>query len=249
MIKANWCLTQNFGDLITPYLIEKITGERPIYSEGKEENGGTIYQVTGSILNHDIKNCVAWGAGIARFEDGVPVKEITAVRGPLTAKRARNCGRHVPNVYGDPALLLPRYYTPEFTNVYNVGFMPHYVDLEFVKGTLNDRAFVIDVTQDVETVINDMAKCRFIYSSSLHGLIVADAYGIPNRWTKFSDKIEGDGFKYLDYYESVHLPEINLPHVVVSESDFKNTILNISTDHTEIMIDLDLLYEACPFKP
>ncbi len=249
MIKANWCLTNNFGDMITPYLIEKITGERPIYSEGKEETGDKVYQVTGSILNHDIKNCVAWGPGIARFEDGVPPKTITAVRGPLTAKRAKSCGRGVPDVYGDPALLLPRYYNPNREIKYPIGFMPHYVDLEFVAKNLAGQAFIIDVTKSVEEVINDMLSCRFIYSSSLHGLIVADAYGIGNRWTKFSDNIEGDGFKYLDYYESVGLPDINLPHVVTTAEDFKRTSRSGEIDHTEITIDLDALYNACPFKP
>ena len=48
-------------------------------------------------------------------------------------------------------------------------------------------------------VIHEIAKCEHILSSSLHGLVVADALGIPNGWIKLSDRVVGDGFKFKDY--------------------------------------------------
>lgn len=50
-----------------------------------------------------------------------------------------------------------------------------------------------------------MLSCKCILSSSLHGLIVADSFNIPNRWISLSESslLEKQNFKYLDYYSSM----------------------------------------------
>jgi hypothetical protein len=54
-------------------------------------------------------------------------------------------------------------------------------------------------------------------TTSLHGIITADALGIPNHWLRVSENVFGGDWKFLDYFSAVGrttlapltLPEIN----------------------------------------
>ena len=52
--------------------------------------------------------------------------------------------------------------------------------------------------------VKDIASCTHVFSSSLHGLVFADSFGIPSRWfqqkNSATEHREGH-FKYLDYLE------------------------------------------------
>lgn len=62
--------------------------------------------------------------------------------------------------------------------------------------------------------IDQILSCEMILSSSLHGIIVADAYGVPNLWCKFTDyEAPGKGFKFKDYYLSVGKSIKNPVHI------------------------------------
>src|SRR5690606_41422923 len=45
-------------------------------------------------------------------------------------------------------------------------------------------------SDDIEGTIDDMLSCKRIVSSSLHGLILADAYGIPNASARIRPRSE-----------------------------------------------------------
>ena len=59
---------------------------------------------------------------------------------------------------------------------------------------------IIDIEQDYKTFVDQILECDEIISSSLHGIIIAEAYGIKTKWIMYSDKIEGGEFKYQDYF-------------------------------------------------
>ena len=66
---------------------------------------------------------------------------------------------------------------------------------------------IIDVQRDCRQVFKDIVKCKYILSSSLHGLVVADSFGISNRWVEITDRVYGKGFKFFDYYSAFKIPE------------------------------------------
>lgn len=63
----------------------------------------------------------------------------------------------------------------------------------------------MSVENEWQKWIDELCSCDCVISSSLHGLIIAEAYGIPTLWVKFSDEINGDDFKFYDYYASIGL--------------------------------------------
>jgi hypothetical protein len=194
-----WCAgNANFGDWIGPYLVEQITG-RPVVRTGSSPG---VLITAGSILNWATAGAVVWGSGLVNLTDEVdPRAEIHAVRGPLTREIALKCGAECPEVYGDPALLLPRF-IPKPETVYDFGLVPHYTEFPVISYVMEEvpGVQVIDVLRPVQQVVEDIAACESILSSSLHGLIVADAYGIPSRWVQFSNAVLGDGTKFNDHF-------------------------------------------------
>ena len=95
-------------------------------------------------------------------------------------------------------------------------------------------------------IIDEINQCEYIISSSLHGLIVADAYGIPNTWVEFSEKTLWQRFKFQDYYSSVRdiIPEAVR---ITSEISIED-ILEYRKYWIPINIDMNLLLSVCPFK-
>jgi pyruvyltransferase len=194
-----WRGRRNFGDEMAPAVVEWALGSEPVWVSSSYQ-GKVVAQ--GSILSHARRGDVVWGSGSI---DGSPFDppdgcRILAVRGPLTRRTIRG---DVPKVYGDPALLLPRFCRDAVKKTFQIGVVPHVVDREEVLTSLSkpDPAIlVIDVSYPWQEVVRSVRSCEAIISSSLHGLIVAEAYGIPASWIRVTDRIEGGQFKFNDHY-------------------------------------------------
>lgn len=188
---------RNVGDTLTPIIVEYFTNKKVKLVERNE--GGKLIAV-GSIMTSMMRNDVIWGTGVMRESDKFEFTnhcKFLAVRGKLSEKvLGIDCG-----VYGDPALLLPLIYNPESIVAYDIGYIPHYVDKIdfFLKNIVNKNELFIDVEGDWKKVIRQIKSCKKIVSSSLHGIIIAEAYGIPAVWEEYSDKVIGNGFKFRDY--------------------------------------------------
>ena len=136
-------------------------------------------------------------------------RRILAVRGPLSRELCLRNGVDCPAIHGDPALLMPAVYRPAGRIRHGLGIIPHYVDQDtaFIARCRAAGLTVINVSAEIESFVNQVVGCAGILSSSLHGLICADAYGVPSRWIRISDRVLGDGFKFRDYYASQGVEE------------------------------------------
>jgi len=162
----------------------------------------------GSIMSYSSARAHVWGSGIISRKDRVQGGKFYAVRGPLTRKRLSEQGHSCPEIYGDPALLLPRYYWPEVPKKYEYGIIPHYVDYERVsktRDTTPDMCVIDLMTDNLQATTDKILQCKRVISSSLHGVIIAHAYGIPAIWVRFSEGLSGDNVKFEDYFLSVHI--------------------------------------------
>lgn len=197
----------NFGDILTPILINELFGYTCQFASKPFKQQSLI--AVGSILNKAENKTVVWGSGAMRASDPIKRDAIyLSVRGPHTRDLILKSRGECPSIFGDPALIMPEIYKPKKTTDYKYGFFAHYVDYEQVAAWYKDDPEVLvinPVHQNPLVVIDMMAKCERIISSSLHGVIIAHAYGVPAVWVKHSDKLGGDGIKFLDHYDSVGL--------------------------------------------
>jgi pyruvyltransferase len=203
-------MTPNVGDALTPWLIKRLGLHEAAWVPPSTDL--KHYIVTGSVLNWATKHSIVWGAGLASWKDEVNIQaDIRAVRGPLSLMRLRSMGwNDSVVVLGDPALLLPKLVIKDGRRHHGkLGIVPHYVDVarfadDNAERALSERnAVLIDPLLPVEEFCQQVAACSRVVSSSLHGLIIADAYGVPNQWAKFGDSIGGDGMKYWDHSAAV----------------------------------------------
>jgi pyruvyltransferase len=135
--------------------------------------------------------------------EGIPdislTEKIVTVRGELSAI---NCKIEIP-IYGDPALLMPLFYNPTFEEKkHEIGIIPHWSDFELYHSLYKDKYKIINPLSPVKEVIKDIVSCEKIASSSLHGLILSDAYGIPSQWLYNKRGMVGSKFKFYDYFST-----------------------------------------------
>jgi pyruvyltransferase len=201
MVKVYWWnAVPNFGDRLTPLLISRFAG---LEAEWAPADSAQLFAV-GSIVEHiPGTDAIILGSGKLLEETvlkGIYRKNILALRGPLTARGVRG-----DYALGDAGLLASELVVCT-TKKYDLGIISHWSDVELNKNPIfaQFKPKLIDPRGDPLEVIKAISECRKIVSSSLHGLIIADAFGIPRRfeYTKQFDR-EGGMFKFNDYSASI----------------------------------------------
>ncbi|RWO92563.1 polysaccharide pyruvyl transferase family protein [Mesorhizobium sp.] len=143
-----------------------------------------------------------WGSGFMSSTgrpDWPQTLAFHAVRGPLSAEKLGQPGLAT----GDPALLLPRIWPKPATTGRAVAIVPHFTANRHFRAkyasSLPRHWKIVDLLDDPQKITRAIAESDMVISNSLHGLIVADAYGIPSVRIEGDSRIKGDGFKYRDY--------------------------------------------------
>lgn len=242
---------KNWGDALNPILAGRISKKEITYIPLNDKSENTRVSMIGSILNSiDTNNLIIWGSGFIADTNTLKKKpkEICAVRGKLTRNLLLKQGYNCPEIYGDPALLYPKYYFPKINKKYKLGIIPHYIDANNIwlnQFKNSDEILIINILDDINSVVDKILSCEKIISSSLHGIIAADSYNIPSLWVEFSDKVIGKGFKFHDYFSSVKRKDTE--SIKISKETTLASIEKVIYDY-KIDIDLEKLYNSCPFK-
>ena len=252
---ADFSEFNNFGDILNKYLINKITNKNISFVKVIPIRYTTnpIVIGIGSIVNRANRFTYVWGAGLMNRKDTINNSNYLAVRGPITIRRMKELGITPPKAIGDPALLLPLYYDIVVDIKYDYGIIPHHVDFDLFKGhIIPDNIFIIDITRGVENFVSDVKSCKKIISSSLHGLIIANAYNIDCSWVKLSERLFGDDTKFYDYLESIKLYDIQKESLSIKnilEEKILNKLNYFNVDKNRLKdIQEDLLNAFEPIK-
>jgi len=211
----------------------------------------------GSIVHHARSQDTIWGSGVNPYwqdgvETGVP-NEILALRGPLSKDYLESkYGLEIKCAFGDPALLLPKLF-PEFSTLgkcdvltvlaqHNDEFMIE----EFVGAEFSSSVYLCQRInrKPWREVLGRILNSEYVISSSLHGLILADAFGVPSRWLhsrELPSVISEGRFKFNDYYLSTGRKE-NCFASSIKEA------LSMGPVEQPGMVDIDALIRSFPIE-
>lgn len=222
----------NMGDLLNKCMIEELFGIDVTRGDLRSCNLLAIGSGLDHIMYADDRktrirqkikymfsdNVHIWSTGFIRGESETKKEliykhvHIHALRGKLTLKRMESqLGKRLDVPTGDGGLLAQKWlgYFPE--KEYEVGIIPHFKEQHhpMVKALLEnyDAAF-IDLTQEPKKVVEEIGKCKYVISSSLHGMIVADSFHVPNIHITLANSMFGDGNKFADYLSAFDLSHI-----------------------------------------
>lgn len=202
--------TVNLGDEVSAPIVEAVSGREVVWSELASADltaTGSILQMLYGVLRGRSEPIHVWGSGVVQPQRLPHRPEViyTAVRGPLTRGMAE-----LPYLMpmGDPALLAADVWPANGTKDHAVGIVPHFSQLSHPSwrelADRNPRSVIIDVTDpDIAASVRTIARCDLVVSTSLHGLILADAFGVPNVWVQGKDLHKATAFKFYDYLASV----------------------------------------------
>jgi pyruvyltransferase len=115
-----------------------------------------------------------------------------------------------------------------------IGIIPHYVDKnnknlkELVKNLkkegYNVKIIDIEVGDKYKKLIDEINKCEYIISSSLHGVIMGVVYKKKTVFIEFSNKVIGDKFKFYDFFGSM---DIDYEYKHLLNKDLLDNTINI----------------------
>lgn len=223
-----WKAKPNFGDAINPMIVAHVSGRKVVHAAPRQAELlalGSMIQVvkrTHQEPREDGTKITVWGTGLLNPVSGhgfLDHVELALVRGPVTAALLK---REMTR-FGDPGLLMNEVLPFDGTTRDKIGIVPHHSlmdDPEVLAFAASDPACVlIDPRGDAAEVCMQIASCAYIFSSALHGLIVADAYDVPNTWIVPTGQ---SWLKYLDYAASVGRRDMMAPHTLESAKKIKS---------------------------
>lgn len=203
----------NFGDLLGPLIAEAVLERAGLDSRPARRDARLL--TAGSIMHLAREGDVVWGTGVnGKVDAGLhrfKTLDVRAVRGPQTRRFLSSRGVVAPDVYGDPALLLPWLSSSlrrtSQTKAHELTVVPNLNDVKCYEASES----LLLPTESVARCLDRIAKSELVVGSSLHAIIVAEAFGVPARLVRSRAE---DLFKYADYYEATGRPRFRVAESV-----------------------------------
>lgn len=244
---------KNFGDEMNLFLMEALTSRKVFFVRNIFYRNSIKYLVIGSVLEWlTDSNTIIWGTGSMHGDRKLKKpKQVCAVRGKYSREQFLRNNIECPEIYGDPALLLPMVYSPQVDKKYRLGIIPHIshrsnLHIKKLCGQSGVKFIDFGNYTDWKDVVNQINECSVIASTSLHGLIVSDAYGIPNVWMSASEPLSGGLFKFFDYFSGVSRKDEE--PIFLDESVTVDSLLERAKEYKGIDWNPEPLIKAAPFK-
>jgi pyruvyltransferase len=198
-----WSTVSNWGDRLSVHLLRHWS-QIPVGTWDVADECDILG--VGSTVGHVLPewNGVILGAGALLPSERVPWAALTlGVRGKLTRERMHGSPASV--VLGDPGLIADELVErPKRTH--RLGILPHWSDTDLMKRRefwRYDPLFISPGWNEID-VIRMIGSCDKLITSSLHGMILADAFGIPRRFEEAPRlRYEGGTFKHEDYSSAI----------------------------------------------
>ena len=196
----------NFGDTASAIVVAALGGLAPM---SQAFDDPTVRLVAVGTIGQAIRFGTAhfWGTGVdprrrafGRLDASFAAAPDTAyvihaTRGPHSRRTLLDAGLHAPPIYGDGAWFLPRILPGTVEKRHELGVIPHLSELEGLQPTAISRhprhaGGAADGVRVISTLhapdlaafqakFDEIRACRRIASSSFHGLMIAEACGIP----------------------------------------------------------------------
>ena len=195
-MKVYWCAHcgrgRNFGDNLGVWLLRRY-GVSVEWAPAPEADlvcvGSVLARVpngwTGTVL----------GSGFIRAGESRDLSRarVLAVRGELT----RDACNLLPSTpLGDPGILVDEILVERPAKRKRALVVPHHADRRMRWRHLGTP--YASVTGDPQKLLGAIASAELVHTSSLHGLIAADVFGVPHVLEPH-EKVRGGLFKFADY--------------------------------------------------
>lgn len=216
-----WKEAINLGDTLAWVVYDWMLKRENISASAKVKRTKHILTI-GSVLGMGPFpfSAVVWGSGIHRFDSirglskyrCIRKLDIRAVRGPVTRAILEGVGYACPEVYGDPAILMPLIYSPPCAyNAENkISVIRHFSMADEV---LPDGVEALDIrTDNYKAFIDEICSSGKVISSSLHGIILAESYGVPAIFLQ--ENMDSEILKFYDWYYSTNRKNIRIAYSV-----------------------------------
>ena len=232
----------NVGDLVNPAVVSALAGVPTRWSIS-----GPRLVAIGSVMSGATPTSIVWGTGVMSPTIGVGnaiAGNIYALRGKLSHEALRQHGVALPDMpLGDPGYLAPallgagRSQTPR----YRLGLVPHYVDRpnpDLWRFGEDHGVKILNVHDEPRKFFREMGECAAVASSSLHGLIFAEAMGIPNVWITLGGEIGGGDFKFRDWFSTTADPQEQA--LAVRDGWQPETLIDAARLHGSTIVEREL---------